>query len=383
MTSADIDGSNNMTYTAPRKNLKQKQADESSPQSSPRGRIASRNPATPPRGQFGRVPLHRRGTSRTYERLEDLLKEAGYKETKINTPETERTSSHTNDRSGLGGMRSGVGAVVDFISGWIPGSSSQSEQQDVPTRGRANAPSPSPVPSSRASGLSSRASGLSSRTSGLSDSSYYRGLRPRSSATDSLRAYAQRAAAQGHLRHMASTPNIGKRNGPSSGGRRYSTSRNTEEHPPMPVNWLNSVSKAVAGSSAHGAHVGGPTSRHIPIRSSRSAVNGSPKGKHALVDPPLAPFEYYVALRPHLARPRARVTDSHIKTTHGHEMCGNLKGRNHRVPRTACRRYPARSWRTMFGMHNGSTAGAFRRVPTTTTSTATTMTKANWTLHAC
>ena len=55
-------------------------------------------PTTPPRqcqshtryGGLGRVPLHRRGTSKTYERLEDLLKEAGFKETRVFTPEDER-----------------------------------------------------------------------------------------------------------------------------------------------------------------------------------------------------------------------------------------------------------------------------------------------------
>lgn len=37
------------------------------------------------------MPLHRRGKSKTYEALEDLLREAGYKETRIFTPESERT----------------------------------------------------------------------------------------------------------------------------------------------------------------------------------------------------------------------------------------------------------------------------------------------------
>ncbi|KAJ7217491.1 hypothetical protein B0H12DRAFT_975148, partial [Mycena haematopus] len=55
------------------------------PPSQPRGRVRKLYPEG-----VGRVPLHRRGTSKTYERLEDLLREAGYKETRIFTPETER-----------------------------------------------------------------------------------------------------------------------------------------------------------------------------------------------------------------------------------------------------------------------------------------------------
>ncbi|TFK43953.1 hypothetical protein BDQ12DRAFT_709610 [Crucibulum laeve] len=96
-------------------------------------------PTTPPRpsrsrtryGDIGRVPLHRRGTSKTYERLEDLLKEAGYKETRIFTPEGERTEAaaqHNASAKSIGmqeerrsSMRDGVGAVVGFLAGLMPG----------------------------------------------------------------------------------------------------------------------------------------------------------------------------------------------------------------------------------------------------------------------
>ena len=55
--------------------------------------LASRPNDTPPRqsrsrtcyGDLGRIPLHRRETSKTYEWLQDLLKEAGYKETRVFT----------------------------------------------------------------------------------------------------------------------------------------------------------------------------------------------------------------------------------------------------------------------------------------------------------
>src|SRR5882762_287184 len=93
-------------------------------------------PHTPERGRNlypqalgrgpGRVPLHRRGTSRTYERLEDLLKEAGYKETRIFTPEAERLEAEAEERKEraagrkhASSMRGGVNAVVGFLAGLI------------------------------------------------------------------------------------------------------------------------------------------------------------------------------------------------------------------------------------------------------------------------
>ncbi|KAN0105195.1 hypothetical protein V8E52_011268 [Russula decolorans] len=49
------------------------------------------------------IPLHHRGTLKTYEHLEDLLKEAGYKETHIFTPEN------------------GVDTVVGVLAGLVLG----------------------------------------------------------------------------------------------------------------------------------------------------------------------------------------------------------------------------------------------------------------------
>ncbi|KAJ3561673.1 hypothetical protein NP233_g10049 [Leucocoprinus birnbaumii] len=100
-------------------------------------------PSTPPKQprprypDLGRVPLHRRGTSQTYERLEDLLREAGYKETRIFTPES--------DKAGIGGRgrdededadedpkkRLGVGAaVVGFLTGLVTGGGSGSDHPE-------------------------------------------------------------------------------------------------------------------------------------------------------------------------------------------------------------------------------------------------------------
>lgn len=92
-------------------------------------------PRTPPRGRSrypsslthdgSRVPLHRRGTSNTYERLEDLLKEAGYKETRVFTPETERHRGHERipeeARQSDGKLRNGVDSVVGLLAGLVLG----------------------------------------------------------------------------------------------------------------------------------------------------------------------------------------------------------------------------------------------------------------------
>src|ERR1700733_7410151 len=63
------------------------------------------------------VPLHRRGTSKTYEHLEDLLQEVGYKETHVFTPENGSRQKLKSGRRGCGSVRGGVGAVVGFLTG--------------------------------------------------------------------------------------------------------------------------------------------------------------------------------------------------------------------------------------------------------------------------
>lgn len=76
------------------------------------------------------MPLHRRGTSKTYECMEDLLKEAGYKETRIFTPEIDRKDvkdSRGSDDTRLSVVKDGMEAVVGFLAGLMPSASSSKE----------------------------------------------------------------------------------------------------------------------------------------------------------------------------------------------------------------------------------------------------------------
>ena len=85
------------------------------------------------------MPLHRRGTSKTYERLEDLLREAGYKETRVFTPETERAEAEAEEKKerelrGGGSARGGMGAVVGFLTGLMSRTPSLARDADASTK---------------------------------------------------------------------------------------------------------------------------------------------------------------------------------------------------------------------------------------------------------
>ena len=100
-------------------------------------------PVTPPNrtdrvrsryyGDLGRVPLHRRGTSKTYERLEDLLKEAGYKETRVFTPEAERAQAagEEDQQKPEDPKTTGMGVVVDFLTNLFPVPGKHPRQQST------------------------------------------------------------------------------------------------------------------------------------------------------------------------------------------------------------------------------------------------------------
>lgn len=212
------------------------------------------------------------------------MREAGYKETRIFTPETDRTE-------GAGeGLSRTASRVVGYLAGLVPGmnrSEDQLPQDDTkasepeswsmppsPLAGRRNKALPPELLTSKELTPRTRASAPGSPRLGAGRGRlpHEHSLRPQPSASESLRAYAQLTAAQGYLRHMSSAPNI-KRNPrlisaagseasdmtslrlpPRSRGR----DRVHEEQPPLPSGWFDSVTKAVLGSSSTGAHVGQP-----------------------------------------------------------------------------------------------------------------------------
>lgn len=246
-------------------------------------------PSTPPRGRtrypdtLARVPLHRRGTSKTYERLEDLLREAGYKETRVFTPESERHTDHATDKH-TSSVRGGVGTVVGFLAGLVSRNSSLA-RQPISTKDSHSQP-PSPLAHVKAVHASSSTSSYSFNTSpeSLRKHSRFHATQARRNLfpethgqSRAPNAYMRHQSssnlskdapnAHAYLRHMASAPNIqplAKR--PSSSNVSLRSHRTphaqprssrrtvlltaddiieTDDPPPLPRNWMESVAKAL------------------------------------------------------------------------------------------------------------------------------------------
>ena len=227
-----------------------------------------------------RVPLHRRGTSNTYERMEDLLREAGYKETRVFTPESERFPADGDKRKGDAegvSVRESVGAVVGFLAGLVPGHSRQNiatlptdpasnDQGDYP--GRPHPPSPlarkvehsSSVTGSQRSRKftiappnqrpTSADLETSSGSSGdpLQSHTVHGDTNPNSdqqmlhSQLSFARLQPSRSAAYNYLRHMASTPSIQRRSYEEDASVVDLTER---EHPPLPIAWRENIVAAM------------------------------------------------------------------------------------------------------------------------------------------
>ena len=296
----------------------------SEPSSSSSTILRSRSPPrTPERGRNryaqlskdpNRVPLHRRGTSRTYERLEDLLREAGYKETRVLTPETERREAEAEERRER--ALQGKTGIVGFLTGLVQ--SVGSGKPDVGTQNsviddtesiqpqtvldyspptsplvRKNATTsplrhshlpgePALIPSSS----SQSASGYASSASSSKESSRarrtvtqqhaqarlqqhlrrdQRSVRPQPSVPSNMQTYSQASPARAYLRHMSSAPTMPRRtmtpqHGSAPHGRNVHTPNGedtNEDQPPMPPSWLEVVARAVLG--VPGAYIGGPS----------------------------------------------------------------------------------------------------------------------------
>jgi len=270
-------------------------------------------PHTPPRGRSKypsslapdgpRVPLHRRGTSKTYERLEDLLKEAGYKETRIFTPEADRHREHEQvrgeGRQSDGKLKNGVDAMVGFLAGLVLG---QADDQPADVRAprthdRAE-PSPLVSPQTRKSKVASNSSKfwmgvighINGSLSPLSGST----VRASSSRTQGVQGHAftssgqaasirplnvHASPARAYLRHIASAPNIPRRRLgeriPTAMAKKSTTSLKDDHRaqhsplPPMPTSWLETVARAVLNFP--GARMGRP--------------NGTPSQSSLLLSP--------------------------------------------------------------------------------------------------
>ncbi|KAH8835935.1 hypothetical protein DL96DRAFT_99193 [Flagelloscypha sp. PMI_526] len=112
----------------------------------------------------GHVPLHRRGTSNRYENFEDLLREAGYRETRIFTPDHPSRKDGTD--SAKGSIRGGVGAVVDFLSHFVPSAAaSRSSSQVAREQVSPTSPLTNPSPASMENHSSRSTSDLSTLSS--------------------------------------------------------------------------------------------------------------------------------------------------------------------------------------------------------------------------
>lgn len=245
-------------------------------------------PSTPSRGRtrypdtLARVPLHRRGTSKTYERLEDLLREAGYKETRVFTPESERHTDYATDKH-TSSVRGGVGTVVGFLAGLVSRNSSLA-REPISTKDSHSQP-PSPLAHIKAVQPPSSASSYSFNTSpeSLRKHSRFHATQARRNLfpethgqSRAPNAYMRHQSssnfskdapnAHAYLRHMASAPNIQplvKRPSSNVSLRSHCTlhaqprsSRRavlltadeiieTDDPPPLPRNWMESVAKAL------------------------------------------------------------------------------------------------------------------------------------------
>ncbi|KAF9554212.1 hypothetical protein CPC08DRAFT_737738 [Agrocybe pediades] len=158
----------------------------------PVGRRRNRYP------ELGRVPLHRRGTSKTYERLEDLLREAGYKETRIFTPETERSGGKDDyDDSGKGHgednrlsvVKDGMDAVVGFFAGLLP--SAAASKTSLHSAELTTSPKDFGDPTPRPSRQLSRSH---NRPASSTHSQYHQQHHPQSSAVTSSRNASQHSS---------------------------------------------------------------------------------------------------------------------------------------------------------------------------------------------
>ena len=240
-------------------------------------------PTTPPPRQprprypdLGRVPLHRRGTSKTYEHLEDLLREAGYKETRIFTPDSDSRVRDNDQDSDPSSKKQGVGAaVVGFLTGLVTGGnnsltrtdSTQQVQSDdagllcTSTRPQTPPIDATPNPSNSNSKLHYHPS-ISASPPNQSRSSITR-------VPGRLPTLHHPSRAGNYLRHMVSTPSI-----PHACPHFQRNSCVSTDKPPLPRNWLDNVARAIIfGVAATGVTTTTSNHHQRTLRATRSSLS--------------------------------------------------------------------------------------------------------------
>ena len=261
-------------------------------------------PTTPPPRQprprypdLGRVPLHRRGTSKTYEHLEDLLREAGYKETRIFTPDSDNPIHRVPDNDQHSSKKQGVGAaVVGFLTGLVTGGnnsltradSTQQVQSDhvhsgsrpsLGTNSRPQTPSIDATP--KASNSNSKYSSLhyhpSISASPPNQSSLTQSRPSITRVPGRLPTLQHPSRAGNYLRHMVSTPSIPhacphfQRNSCV-----YNEPPESTDKPSLPRNWLDNVARAIIfGVAATGVTTTASNTSHHQrtLRATRSSLS--------------------------------------------------------------------------------------------------------------
>lgn len=269
-------------------------------------------PHTPPRGRSKypsslandrlRVPLHRRGTSKTYECLEDLLKEAGYKETRIFTPETERHRGHERvheeARQSDGKLKNGVDAVVGLLAGLVLGQPHGQPADPKTPRGDRVGPATLVPPPTVMHGTPLDTSSTAGTSLSQIQGAPFDSPSSTGPADNGRRSNVHPSPARAYLRHIASAPNIPRRRflaerAPLQGARRSTSNLKNSHHtrrsptPPMPPSWLGTVARAVLGFP--GARIGGPNNIHphspssSPPGQSRSRNSSPPTSRSSTV----------------------------------------------------------------------------------------------------
>lgn len=260
-------------------------------------------PATPHRGRRrypdslakeGHVPLHRRGKSKTYERLEDLLREAGYKECRVFTPESEQLDA-LRERSQREKERgpSGVNAVVNFFSAFISKHTESDSDNGSETVIRLDDESSSPSSSSPMERPSHDGFSSSSSAS-LSASLTSLGTMSTSQSLHLPVPQTQQAA----LRHMVSAPNIPSRQHSRS---RQAQAKHESTQPPLPSNWLQMVTNALVRTHSE---------TQMDTRDDVSTTRG--RSQHTRAPPTHALMERTNRGRPSAARTVSGVTPTSV-----------------------------------------------------------------------